>query len=158
MPTLESQFAWMTQGLSPVSLMGAYMDWLVHLTWSPDKQLELVGKAQRKMLRLGQYACAPVAAESVPCIEPLPQDRRFCAPEWQRWPFNLIYQAFLLEQQWWYNATTNMPGVTRHHEQVWTFAMRQLLDTFAPSNFAATNPLVLAETWRRRGLNLAEAV
>jgi polyhydroxyalkanoate synthase len=46
--------------------MGAYMDWLVHLAWSPNKQLELVAKAQRKMLRLGQYACAP-AAERVPC-------------------------------------------------------------------------------------------
>ncbi|WP_332878471.1 PHA/PHB synthase family protein [Massilia sp. S19_KUP03_FR1] len=150
---LHAQIAWWTQGLSPASLAAAASDWLVHLAGSPAKQVELVMKAQRKMLRLAAFA-AGTTAPAQPCIEPLPQDRRFAAPEWQRWPFNVIYQSFLLEQQWWYNATTGVPGVTRHHEQLWTFAMRQLLDMVAPSNFLATNPVVLAETARSHGANL----
>jgi polyhydroxyalkanoate synthase len=152
---LHAQVAWWTGGLSPASLSGAGLDWMVHLAGSPSKQLELLAKAQRKWLRLAHFAALPAVRESGPCIEPLPQDRRFAAPEWQRWPFNVIYQGFLLEQQWWYNATTGVPGVTRHHEQVWTFAMRQVLDMFSPSNFLATNPAVLAETARTGGVNLA---
>ncbi|MBD8656177.1 polyhydroxyalkanoic acid synthase [Oxalobacteraceae sp. CFBP 13730] len=152
---LHAQIAWWTQGLSPASVAAAATDWLVHLAGSPDKQRELVSKAQRKMLRLAASAAADAGQKSAPCIVPLPQDRRFAAPEWQAWPFNLIYQAFLLEQQWWDNATTGVPGVTRHHEQLWTFAVRQVLDMFSPSNFLMTNPVVLKETWRSGGMNLA---
>ena len=152
---LHAQIAWWTQGLSPASVAAAATDWLVHLAGSPDRQRELVSKAQRKMLRLAASAAADAGQKSAPCIVPLPQDRRFAAPEWQAWPFNLIYQAFLLEQQWWDNATTGVPGVTRHHEQLWTFAVRQVLDMFSPSNFLMTNPVVLKETWRSGGMNLA---
>jgi len=152
---LHTQLAYWTGGLSPASLAGAALDWMIHLAGSPTKQLELAIKAQRKMLRLAHFAALPAVRESGPCIEPLPQDRRFAAPEWQHWPFNVVYQAFLLEQQWWYNATTGVPGVTRHHEQLWTFALRQVLDMFAPSNYPATNPAVLHETARTGGMNLA---
>jgi polyhydroxyalkanoate synthase len=151
---LYAQLAWWTQGLSPASLAAAATDWLVHLAGSPDKQRELVIKAQRKLLRLVASAAASADQNGAPCIAPLPQDRRFAAPEWQAWPFNLIHQAFLFEQQWWYNATTGVPGVTRHHEHVWTFAVRQALDMFSPSNFLLTNPVVLKETWRSGGMNL----
>ena len=151
---LYAQLAWWTQGLSPASLGAAATDWLVHLAGSPDKQRELVIKAQRKLLRLAASAAANADQNGAPCIAPLPQDRRFAAPEWQAWPFNLIHQAFLFEQQWWYNATTGVPGVTRHHEQVWTFAVRKALDMFSPSNFLLTNPVVLNETWRSGGMNL----
>lgn len=151
---LHSQLARLTQGLSPASLGSAYTDWLVHLAISPGKQQELVAKAARKSLRLGWHAMKGVIDHCEPCIEPLPQDRRFDAPEWQQWPFNLIYQSFLLNQQWWYNATTGVQGVTAHHEQVVTFAARQVLDMFSPSNFILTNPEVLAETVKSGGINL----
>ncbi len=152
---LHTQLARLTQGLSPASLVSAYTDWLTHLAMSPGKQQELAAKAVRKSVRLGMYAAkAAFDHHSKPCIEPLPQDRRFAAPEWQQWPFNLIYQSFLLQQQWWHQATKGVPGVTAHHQQVATFATRQALDMISPSNFLLTNPEVQAETAKTAGLNL----
>jgi polyhydroxyalkanoate synthase len=151
---LNARLAHFTQGISPASLAGAYMDWAIHLAMAPGKRWALALKAQRKLARLASQLVPPPAAPPRPCIEPLAQDRRFRAPEWQRWPFSAIYQAFLLEQQWWHNATTGVEGVSAHHEQMVTFFTRQWLDMFSPSNFVATNPEVLAQTWRTGGMNL----
>jgi len=153
---LHAQLAHLTQGISPASVTSAYMDWLVHLAVSPGKQMELLSKAQRKVIRLALHAAHGPAEPGATCIEPLPQDRRFSAPEWQRWPFNLIYQSFLLTQQWWHNATTGVEGVSAHHEKLVTFFTRQWLDTVSPSNFLPTNPQVLAETARVGGANLLQ--
>lgn len=88
-----------TLGISPASLMLAYLDWLVHLTFSPGKQAELVEKAVRKALRFNLYAARSAFDPAIPCcIEPLPQDQRFSSVEWRCRPFNLIYQSFLLTQ------------------------------------------------------------
>ncbi len=150
--------AWMarfTLGLSPASLTLAYLDWLLHLAYAPGKHQRLVEKAVRKAIRFALYAGRSAADPTTPpCIEPLPQDRRFSSEAWQRWPFNLYCQSFLLFQQWWHNATTGVPGVSRHHEDVVSFATRQLLDIYSPSNFTPTNPEVLKATIEQGGTNL----
>jgi polyhydroxyalkanoate synthase len=151
---LHAAMARLTQGLSPASLAAAAGDWLTHLALSPGKQQQLGEKALRKLNRLLLYMAQCARGPSAPCIEPLPQDTRFRHPDWQQYPFNVIYQAFLLHQQWWWNATTEVRGVTPHHEQVVTFLARQILDVFAPSNFPLTNPEVLKETARTGGFNL----
>jgi polyhydroxyalkanoate synthase len=63
---------------------------------APGKQLQLVEKAGRKAIRLSMYAAnAAGDPETPPCIDPLPQDRRFNDEGWRVWPYNLIYQSFL---------------------------------------------------------------
>ncbi len=111
--SLHAAVARFTGGLSPTALMAAYLDWLTHLTFSPGKQMRLVEKAVQKAVRFAHHAtyCAFQKECNEACIEPLPQDKRFTNPAWRLWPYNLIYQAFLLQQQWWHNATT---GVRRH--------------------------------------------
>ena len=152
---LHATMGRVTLGLSPASLMQAYADWAFHLAMAPGKQAELVQKAVRKAARFGTYAARHAADPCTPCcIEPLPQDRRFQAEGWQKPPFNLIYQSFLLTQQWWFNATTDVAGVSKHHEDVVSFAARQLLDIFSPSNFLATNPEILEATMAEGGQNL----
>ncbi|MBL8342345.1 MAG: alpha/beta fold hydrolase [Rubrivivax sp.] len=155
---LHAQWARLTSGLSPAALNAAFMDWWVHVTHSPAKQFELATKAVRKSLRLAMHAAHGTVEPCDPCIEPLPQDKRFTAPEWQQWPFNLVYQAFLLQQQWWHVATTEVRGVAPHHERVVNFGARQWLDLFSPSNFVLTNPEVLAQTLRTGGTNFLQGM
>jgi len=143
-----------TRAISPTSLLLAYVDWWSHLALSPAKQALLAQKALRKAHRLALYAPQSLSSDAERCIEPLEQDRRFSHPDWQRWPFNLYQQSFLLVQQWCYNATTEVRGVSRHHEDIVTFVARQLLDIFSPSNFVLTNPEVLRRTMESGGRNL----
>jgi polyhydroxyalkanoate synthase len=145
-----------TLGLSPAALAEAYFDWLVHLAAAPGKQLQLSQKALRKALRLWHYAatCALTQRAGHPCIEPLPNDKRFRADAWRAWPYNVIHQAFLLQQQWWHNATTGVRGVTPQHERQVEFATRQILDVLSPANFVLTNPEVLRKTQAEAGQNL----
>lgn len=143
-----------TGGLSPASLALAYFDWSIHLASAPGKHMELLDKAVRKAGRLVAQ-CASVVANpnTPPCIEPLPGDNRFRAKDWRERPYNLLTQAFLLNQQWWHNVTHEVPGVAPHHEDVVSFATRQFLDLFSPSNFPFSNPEVIKRTAETGGAN-----
>ncbi|SRR5579883_822574 len=143
-----------TLSISPAALLLAYADWANHLANAPGKQGALVEKAVRKLTRFALYASRSLTSDCAPCIEPLAQDHRFAAPQWQQMPFNFIYQSFLLTQQWWHNATTGVRGVGAANERIVAFAARQLLDMVSPSNFLATNPELLELTLREGGQNL----
>ncbi|MEX0144413.1 alpha/beta fold hydrolase [Massilia sp. LMS1-1-1.1] len=153
--------AWLgkfTGGISPAALGNAYADWLGHLALAPTKQQTLLQEAWKKIGRWQQYALQSAMAGGAwepSCIAPLPQDRRFDDPAWRRWPYNLVYQGFLLQQQWWHRATTGVRGVTPHHEDVVTFTVRQWLDMLAPSNFMLTNPVVQQAALESGGVSLA---
>ena len=157
---LHAAAARFTFGLSPAALAEAYFDWASHLVFAPGKLVQLVDKATRKSIRLGNYAlqCAMQDGKAQPCIEPLPQDHRFAGADWHTFPYNLMAQSFLLNQQWWHNATTGVAGVTKQHENMVAFAARQMLDIFSPSNFPFTNPEVFKKTVSTGGMNLAKGL
>ncbi len=152
---LHASMGRLTLGVSPAALWLAYADWAIHLWESPGKRQQLAEKRVRKTIQfmtyLTRFAAGP---DCPPCIKPLRQDHRFEGETWHQWPFNMIYQAFLLNQQWWHSAMTGVSGVSPHHEQVVAFVTRQLLDTVSPVNFIATNPEVLSVTLREGGQNL----
>ncbi|MGA0532660.1 PHA/PHB synthase family protein [Hansschlegelia sp. KR7-227] len=149
----------MTGGVSPAACALALFDWSVHLAGAPGKQAELVDKAARKAARFWLHAFAASMGDNAPpCIEPLPGDHRFDAEGWRRPPYDLLAQAFLLNQQWWHNVTREVPGVAPHHEEVVAFAARQALDVFSPSNAPFTNPEVAAKALETGGMNFAQGV
>ena len=148
-----------TGGLSPISVAEAWHDWMLNLAVSPGKQQELLAKGIEKVARLQRLlAGSATMREAPPVIAPLPQDRRFRAPAWQAFPFNVLQQSFLLTQQWWHNATTGVPGVSAAHERVVEFHSRQFLDMLSPSNFVATNPEIIERTAREGGANLVRGL
>ncbi len=148
----------LTGGVSPTGFSQAFLDWWLHLLLSPDKQVALANKAFRKQDRLLRFMARSQILNCKPCIDPLPQDKRFDAEGWSSWPFNLYSQAFLLTQQWWHNATTDVPGVSSYHERVMTFTVRQMLDVFSPSNYVWSNPEVVSRTVERGGANLLQGL
>jgi polyhydroxyalkanoate synthase len=153
--SLHAATARFTGGLSPIALADAYLDWASHLAFLPGKRYQLAEKAAKKAARLANYAVSrTLASDTEPCIVPLPQDHRFDAPAWRTPPFDVVYQAFLLVQQWWHNAATDVRGVTRQHENLVAFAARQWLDVFSPSNLLWTNPEALQRTRDELGVNL----
>jgi polyhydroxyalkanoate synthase len=153
---LHAWIARFSAHVSPTSLILAFVDWVLHLQVSPSKQQELLVEMGNRWLKLGLYALSAQQAPCPPLVTPLPQDRRFDDPAWQQWPFNLYSQNFLLAQQWWHRATFGVRGVATHHEDVVTFTVRQLLDMVAPSNFIATNPVLLRHTLKTCGANVAQ--
>ena len=134
--------------VAPATTLGAFMDWWTHLVGSPAKQLELARAGAEQWRRAWEVAVTGTT------VQPLPQDKRFTDPAWQLPPYRGLMQAFLLEEQWWQRATTEIRGVTAHHEQMVSFAARQWLDMTAPSNFVLTNPVVQRQTLQECGLNL----
>lgn len=98
--SVHAALARFTLGLSPAALAECYLDWATHLASSPGKQMQLLQKGARKFVRLAQHiAQCGMQGSTEPCIQPLAQDRRFVGEGWQQWPYNLIYQSFLLQQQ-----------------------------------------------------------
>ena len=153
---IRSQIGKFSYNLSPPGLLLVYLDWCLHYLFSPGKQHQLAVKSLRKLIRFYLYAVrSAIDPSTPPAIEPLPQDHRFDDPSWHSWPFNLYYQSFLCWQQWWANATTGIRGVSRHDEEVVSFAARQLLDIISPANFVWSNPEVLQATLQQGGMNLA---
>ena len=155
----NAHLARFTLGVTPYGLASTFFAWGVHLMGAPGKQVQLAEKAARKAMRLGVYMNQLARDPNAPgCIEPLPHDHRFDHDGWQRWPYNMMHQSFLLTQQWWYNAACDIDGVTEREAHVVSFVTRQMLDIVSPSNFIATNPEVAAATLREGGSNLARGM
>ncbi len=151
-----------TGALSPAAGQLAALDWAAHIALAPGKRMALAELAQRQAQQLADYlrACALqacIGGESVQALLPA-HDRRFAAPQWQAWPFNLWHQAFLLSQQWWDAATHGVPGVEKHHEDLVAFAARQWLDLLSPGNLPWGNPVVIDRTLQQAGVNLARGL
>lgn len=154
----NATIARLTAGLSPAAISLAFLDWWVHLAPSPGKLMQVQDKAWRKWARLLRFA-AQLALhwrDAPQCVGPLAQDHRFAAPAWCTPPWNVLHQAFLLQQQWWHVAGSGVRGVAPRHAAIVTFTLRQLLDMAAPPNFPATNPDVLDRTLRSFGMNLVQ--
>lgn len=134
----------LTGGLSPSSLGDAIADWAIHLAACPGSRIHIAAQAARAFTALASYGWQTTlsAGEARPCIAPPADDHRFDDPSWGEWPFNLIYQSFLLSERWWDAATCDGLGVTARHGAIMRFSIHRMLDMFAPSNFIAANPVL----------------
>jgi polyhydroxyalkanoate synthase len=143
-----------TGGLSPASALLAWIDWAVHLAVSPGKNAALAVQALQDGLRTWPEWIPGVAALRPPAADDR-SDPRFADPAWRTWPFSVYRDTFQAAQAWWEQASSDVRGAEPHHQRLVRFFARQWLDALAPSNFAATNPVVLTTALRTGGANFA---
>lgn len=145
----------MTKGLDVRRVALAYVHWCVHLGMTPGKATQLAELWLRQNARLGSFALRSALGKDVPrVIEPDADDRRFTDEGWRRPPFSVLEQCYLLQRDWWKQATTDVSGLGAHNEDLVRFHTRLMLDSLSPYNFPWSNPEVVRTTWQTGGRNL----
>jgi len=154
----QAEWATLCSSLSPESVLIPWLDWVSHMAKSPGKRAELSSLALTMTEKLQAYLrdsqCALPGEDDKAGVERPVEDRRFNDPAWDQWPYNLLHQSFLLQQQWWEQATRDVWGVDQHHQDVLSFRVQQWLEIFSPGNWLLSNPLVLQKTRDEGGANL----
>ena len=140
---LHAEFGRLTLGVSPFALWLAYADWAIHLSAAPGKRRQLIElpgaeSGSASLARSGTCAEPGGAALHRPAVPP---DHRFTGDAWREPPFRQIHQAFLLQQQWWHNATTGVRGVSRQATSESSLSPSEADPGYlSPSNFVLANP------------------
>lgn len=112
-----------------------------------QKQSELWAYATEKAL--GNSADPVVAAEA--------GDKRFKSDAWsEELVFDVLKQNYLLLSSWMLDMVNNGTAQLDEKERArLAFMTKQIIDAMSPTNFAATNPDVLAKTVDSQGKNLS---
>lgn len=149
-----------THGISPAALLLAFYDWYLHFILHPAKHIELINLALENYWHFYKLLICQFLSEKKPYEDAiyLFHDKRFASEGWQSFPYTILYESFLMIQNWWQQAIINTPGLSHHHEEVMKFLVRQFLDMISPSNFPALNPEVLMATQEQQGLNFLKGL
>ncbi|TVR80845.1 MAG: class I poly(R)-hydroxyalkanoic acid synthase [Rhodospirillales bacterium] len=96
-----------------------------------------------------------IGFDAEPLYQPGARDRRFQHPAWRENEiFNYIKQSYLLVSRWLDRTVHDVTGLDPRCQQKVEFYTRQFISAVSPSNFALTNPEVLAATMESCGENL----
>jgi polyhydroxyalkanoate synthase len=157
--TMHVSLAKLTGGMSPAAIPLAYLDWLIHLWMAPGKRGLLLEQGMRNWSKLAKYTLeAAMGKEPDPLVAPTRSERRFTSDAWNRFPFNVMSQQFLLTREWWESATNEILGLEAAQQRLVNFAIMQMVDATSPSNAMLTNPDVLSTTKEQKGQNLVEGM
>ncbi len=86
-------------------------------------------------------------------------DRRFADKEWEENQFfNFLRQTYLITSGWVSDLVERTEGLDEHTKHKAIFYTQQLINSLSPSNFPATNPEVLRETFKSDGENLVRGM
>jgi polyhydroxyalkanoate synthase len=87
------------------------------------------------------------------------KDKRFAAPQWRDSPlFDMIRQSYLLVSERLLGSVDSIEGVDPKQREKLRFVTKNFVDAMAPSNFAATNPLVLERAMETKGESLLKGL
>jgi polyhydroxyalkanoate synthase len=128
-----------------------------HWLSDPARTLEAQSSLTVKLLGLWAHSLRRMSGErESPFVPYDPSDKRFAALEWRESPvFDFLRQAHSIVSDWAEDLVLRANDVDPHVRDKARFYLRQISSALSPSNFLATNPELLKETWASSGDNLA---
>jgi polyhydroxyalkanoate synthase subunit PhaC len=98
-------------------------------------------------------------AQKAELAEKADRDKRFAAPEWKDNPlYDTIRQTYLLVSDRLLGSVDALEGVDEATREKLRFNTRAFVDAMSPSNFALTNPQVMAKAMETRGESLLKGL
>jgi polyhydroxyalkanoate synthase subunit PhaC len=128
-----------------------------HWLSDPIRTLEAQSSLTVKFLGLWAQSLRQMSGGSEnPFVPYDPSDKRFAAREWRENPFfDFLRQAHAIVSHWAEDLVLRSNDVDPRVRDKAKFYLRQISSALSPSNFLATNPELLKETWASSGDNLA---
>ena len=146
----------------PLNIGQAFLEMTQRMMSDPARLVEAQMKLWDGYMRLWQYTAQRMTSGEVPpepVVQPLSDDRRFKDPAWsENALFDFIKQSYLLTADWLQTTVRDTEGLESKEADKVSFYTRQFVDAMAPTNFIATNPVVLRETLESRGENLVRGL
>jgi len=144
----------------PSVIMGAFMRWGMFQIQSPEKIVDAQMRLMMDYAKLWQHGWERMLGkEADPLYVPETADRRFKDDAWtESAVFDLIKQTYLLYSGWLQSTVSELEGPDSHTHHMVRFYAQEFVDAIAPSNFVATNPVVLQETASSGGVNLMKGL
>ncbi|MCV6638512.1 class I poly(R)-hydroxyalkanoic acid synthase [Candidatus Albibeggiatoa sp. nov. NOAA] len=147
--------------LDPLNISEAYQELSFKLLTNPERlvnaQISYWTEHYKLLENVSKRAVNP---EVAPYIAPERTDRRFNDEAWEQSPvFDYVKQAYLMTSRWLHDVVTlaELEEDSTHARKV-EFYTQQLIDALSPSNFAATNPEVLAIALETGGKSLLDGL
>jgi polyhydroxyalkanoate synthase subunit PhaC len=139
-----------------VGIGKAFLAMTADLMSEPDKLIEAQTQLWHDYLQLWHRTTRRFLGETTtPVVTPAKGDYRFRDVAWdENVLFDYIKQSYLLTTRWLQQRVKEADGLDEHTQRKVDFYTRQFVDAMSPSNFAATNPMVLRETVESGGENL----
>jgi polyhydroxyalkanoate synthase len=134
--------------MSPTAVFMAYVDWASHYFNSPEKLLATVEAMTKAVTEVFGHGLSGEMSEEIS------KDSRFKNNGWAKQPFRLFAASFLTAEKFGQFIMSDVNGVTKHHEEMMCFIVRQMFQSIAPSNFIVSNPELLNQTVTQKGANL----
>lgn len=145
------------QSLDPLNISDLFSRAGGRISMDPVALLSANQKLLMQQTRLWSYAAERMAGGVPEPVIDAERDKRFVADAWKSEPlFDVLKQNYLLLSEWMMEVirSDDSPADTKEQARL-EFFTRQLIDAMAPTNFAATNPEVMATTLDSNGQNLA---
>src|SRR5215475_3473795 len=144
----------------PAIIAGAFAEFAGRAAANPGRLAAAQFELWRDHMALWNAFTRKLDGETVaPLATPARDDRRFADAAWSEHPaFDYVKQAYLLNARWMQAAVQQVDEIDADTRRKVEFYMRQFVDACAPSNFVATNPKVLRETFDSSGENLVRGL
>ena len=131
-----------------------------HWMADPSRVVQAQSAWSGQLIDLWSESLRRLTGGAPPPPEPgTPTDRRFAAPEWRQIPaFDFLRQAYLMTTDWASTMVEDADSLDPRTREKARFYLRQVSSALSPSNFLATNPELLKETFDQSGDNLVRGM
>ena len=142
--------------VDPLNIGSAFFEMTRQMMSDPAKLVQAQMSLWQDYMTLWQNTTRRfLGQEPDPVVAPEQGDYRFKDEAWdENVLFDFVKQSYLLTSRWIQNTVGEVEGLDDKTAQKIDFYTRQFVDAMAPTNFVATNPEVLRETFESGGENL----